>query len=197
MGHFHSSGGRLRAANHLDVFWNLYFIVVCMEKATSIFILNLPMELLRQPSSCPRAFFFEISDRVEECCHDTAGCHWKLNCPPRPSTEMQLCLISGAIQHQTPTPWPHRHIQRNAPTLAYNIYELWQWFWDKTSIYFFKRLLSVFPSPPSIPSPLSFPHFTLQTQATSFNLPGANSFSQALGFYLWSDRAGKRQWWAD
>lgn len=45
---FQSSRGRLRAANHLDIFWNLYFTTVCTERTTLVFISNLPVEPARQ-----------------------------------------------------------------------------------------------------------------------------------------------------
>lgn len=45
---FQSSRGRLRAANHLDIFWNLYFTAVCTERTTLVFISNLPVDPARQ-----------------------------------------------------------------------------------------------------------------------------------------------------
>lgn len=72
---FQSSRGRLRAANHLDIFWNLYFTTVCTERTTLVFISNLPVEPARQ-----LRFFWGFSVEYQQN-WDVLSQYYKL--PPR------------------------------------------------------------------------------------------------------------------
>ena len=159
---FQSGRGRLRAANHLDIFLNLYFTVVCTEMTTLVFISNLPVELARQ-----LRFFWCFSAKFQQN-WDVLSQYCKL--PLRAELSHQTQRTGGAVPAfwDSPAPKPNTTMkteESGGPTGAaqaprWKHQPLPMVFWAVTLVsgqdrwLLCKRLLS---HPPPTLSPLLFP----------------------------------------
>lgn len=87
------------------------------------------------------------------CCRNTEKGLWEMNIPVRPRGQAQLCLLSDAVQHQSPTPQQKTrnlmapqarfciNIQMKTPALVYDSLSSDTGFWTKPMT-FLKILLS-------------------------------------------------------
>lgn len=90
---FHSSRGRFRAANYLDIFLNIIFIAVHTKRTTLVFILEEDIFWDIRPTwediesdkvflsfGCFFSFLFLWNlSRIEFCCYSTKNGLWEMN----------------------------------------------------------------------------------------------------------------------